>query len=123
MLLGVNEPTFGTKRKSQIQNYLEHNDGAGVQHLALKTDDIFATVTELKARSEFGFEFMPAPTQTYYDRVPGRIGEDVLSAAQLEDMQRLGVLADRDAQGVMLQILTKPVGMQPTFISGIQMSI
>lgn len=63
ILLPVNEPTHGTKRKSQIQNFLEHNNGSGVQHLALMTNDIFHTMQELKNRSMIGgFEFMPAPS-------------------------------------------------------------
>ena len=54
VLLPVNEPTFGTKRKSQIQTYLEHNNGSGVQHLALKTDDIFKTMREMRKRTYIG---------------------------------------------------------------------
>jgi 4-hydroxyphenylpyruvate dioxygenase len=115
VLLPVNEPTFGTKRKSQIQNFLEHNDGAGVQHLALKTDDIFATMDELKKRGALGgFDFMPAPGPDYYAKVPDRIGHDVLTKQQLADLQRLGLLADKDMQGVLLQVFTKPVGDRPT---------
>lgn len=115
VLLPVNEPTFGTKRKSQIQNFLEHNDGAGVQHIALKTDDIFATMEELKKRTAIGgFDFMPAPGPAYYAKVPSRIGEDVLTKKQLDDLQRLGLLADKDQQGVLLQVFTKPVGDRPT---------
>jgi 4-hydroxyphenylpyruvate dioxygenase len=122
VLTPYNEPTFGTKRKSQIQTYLEHNNGAGVQHMALKTDNIFHTMTELKKRSMCGgFEFMPAPGQSYYDRVPGRIGEDTLTADELKQLQELGLLADRDDQGVLLQVFTRPVGDRPTaFIEIIQ---
>ncbi len=115
VLLPVNEPTFGTKRKSQIQNFLEHNDGAGVQHIALKTDDIFATMSELRRRSAIGgFEFMPAPGPEYYKRIPSRLGEDALSAEQIAQLERLGLLADRDEAGVLLQVFTKPVGDRPT---------
>lgn len=115
VLTPYNEPTFGTKRKSQIQSYLEHNNGAGIQHIALKTDDIFATMAELKQRSHCGgFDFMPAPGQSYYDRVPSRIGEDTLSPDQLKKLQELGLLADKDDQGVLLQVFTKPVGDRPT---------
>lgn len=122
VLTPYNEPTFGTPRKSQIQNFLEHNNGAGVQHMALKTDDIFVTMTEMRKRSYCGgFEFMPAPGQGYYDRVPGRIGEDTLTAEQLKRLQELGLLADRDDQGVLLQVFTKPIGDRPTaFIEIIQ---
>jgi len=115
ILTPFNEPTFGTKRKSQIQNFLDHNNGSGVQHMALKTDDIFATMTEMKKRSFCGgFEFMPAPGQGYYDRVPERIGADTLTADQFKQLQDLGLLADRDDQGVLLQVFTKPVGDRPT---------
>lgn len=115
VLLPVNEPTHGTRRKSQIQTYLEHNNGSGVQHIAIKTDNIFATMRELaKRRFCGGFEFMPAPDQGYYDRVPGRIGTDVLSSSELRELQELGLLADKDDQGVLLQVFTKPIGDRPT---------
>jgi len=115
VLIPVNEPTFGTKRQSQVQTYLEHNAGAGIQHIAVKTDDIFETMRELSKRKYVGgFEFMPAPNQFYYDRVPQRIGADVLTAAQLKELQELGLLADKDDQGVLLQVFTKPLGDRPT---------
>lgn len=122
VLLPVNEPTFGTRRKSQIQTFLEHNNGAGLQHFALKTNDIFETMRELRKRSYIGgFEFMPAPGADYYAKVPGRIGEDTLTAEQLKELQELGLLADRDDQGVLLQVFTKPLGDRPTcFIEIIQ---
>jgi 4-hydroxyphenylpyruvate dioxygenase len=122
VLLPVNEPTFGTKRKSQIQTYLEHNNGAGVQHMALKTDDIFATMREMRKRTFIGgFDFMPKPGRDYYKKVPGRIGEDTLTKEQLEELEELGLLADRDDQGVLLQVFTKPLGDRPTvFIEIIQ---
>ena len=118
----VNEPTFGTRRKSQIQNYLEHNNGAGVQHMALMTNDIFHTMRELRKRSFCGgFEFMPAPSHEYYERIPTRFGEGVLTAAQIEELEELGLLADKDDQGVLLQVFTKPLGDRPTaFIEIIQ---
>lgn len=115
VLLPVNEPTHGTKRKSQIQTYLENNNGSGVQHIALKTDDIFKTMREMKQRSMIGgFEFMPQPSDAYYEKVPGRIGEDTLTAEQLKELKELGLLADRDDQGVLLQVFTKPLGDRPT---------
>lgn len=122
VLLPVNEPTFGTKRKSQIQTYLEHNNGAGMQHLALMTEDIYATMREMRKRSFIGgFEFMPAPDSGYYDRIPSRIGSDTLSAAQIAELKELGLLVDRDDQGVLLQVFTKPLGDRPTiFIEIIQ---
>ena len=122
VLLPVNEPTFGTKRKSQIQTYLEHNNGAGMQHLALMTDDIFATMREMRKRSFIGgFEFMPAPGPEYYDKIPSRIGADAVTPEQIANLKELGLLVDRDDQGVLLQVFTKPLGDRPTiFIEIIQ---
>ena len=122
VLLPFNEPTFGTKRQSQIQTYLVHNNGAGIQHIALKTNDIFRTIREMRTRGNIGgFEFMPAPNPVYYSRIPDRIGKDTLTADQLVELQKLGILADKDDQGVLLQIFTKPVGDRPTlFIEIIQ---
>jgi 4-hydroxyphenylpyruvate dioxygenase len=115
VLMPFNEPTFGTRRKSQIQTYLEHNNGAGIQHMALKTDDIFSTMREMKKRSMIGgFEFMPKPGDDYYKKIPERIGADTLTAEQLADLQELGLLADKDDQGVLLQVFSKPVGDRPT---------
>jgi 4-hydroxyphenylpyruvate dioxygenase len=115
ILMPFNEPTFGTPRKSQIQNFLEHNNGAGLQHMALMSHDIFTTMRELKKRSHCGgFEFMPAPGDAYYRKVPERIGADTLTADQLKELQELGILADKDDQGVLLQIFTKPIGDRPT---------
>jgi len=102
----INEPAEG-KRKSQIDEYLEFYGGAGAQHIAVATRDIVKTVTELRER---GIEFLSVP-ETYYDDVPERIGEIEES---LEDLRRLGILVDRDDEGYMLQIFTKPVGDRPT---------
>jgi 4-hydroxyphenylpyruvate dioxygenase len=102
----INEPAKG-KRKSQIDEYLDFYKGPGVQHMALATDDIVKTVTTLKDR---GVEFLSVPT-TYYDELQGRIGkidEDV------ETLANLGVLIDRDPDGYLLQIFTKPVEDRPT---------
>jgi 4-hydroxyphenylpyruvate dioxygenase len=122
ILLPVNEPTFGTPRKSQIQTFLEMNNGAGVQHMAVKTNDIFVTMRELKKRSLIGgFEFMPAPSDDYYAKCPERIGQEVLTTTQWAELKELGLLADRDDQGVLLQVFTKPLGDRPTcFIEVIQ---
>ena len=121
VLLPVNEPTFGTRRKSQIQTYLEQNAGAGLQHLALKTDDIFETLRQMRARSGTGgFEFMPRPADGYYAALPAKIGP-VLTGQQYREVAALGILVDRDDQGVLLQIFTKPLGDRPTvFIEIIQ---
>jgi 4-hydroxyphenylpyruvate dioxygenase len=122
VLLPVNEPTFGTKRKSQIQTYLEMNCGPGLQHIALKTDDIIATMKEMRSRSYIGgFEFMPRPEEGYYDRIPKRIGEGTLSNELLEQVKELGLLVDKDDQGILIQVFTKPLGDRPTiFIEIIQ---
>lgn len=122
ILLPINEPTHGTRRKSQIQTYLDFNKGAGFQHLALKTDDIFQTMRELKQRTHIGgFDFMPAPSHAYYERLPARIGEGTLSSAQIAELEKLGLLADKDDQGVLLQVFTKPIGDRPTiFVEIIQ---
>ncbi|KXZ47898.1 hypothetical protein GPECTOR_32g511 [Gonium pectorale] len=121
VLMPVNEPTFGTPRKSQIQTYLEQNEGPGLQHLALLTHDIFHTLREMRARSELGgFEFMPRPSDKYYRELPKKIG-DTLTPEQYKEVEELGILADRDDQGVLLQIFTKPLGDRPTvFIEIIQ---
>ncbi|KAL6064344.1 4-hydroxyphenylpyruvate dioxygenase [Balamuthia mandrillaris] len=120
VILPVNEPTFGTPRKSQIQTYLEHNEGSGLQHLALKTDDIFSTLRQMKAQSDWGFEFMESPGKGYYERLPARIG-DILTPEQYKEVEELAILVDKDDQGTLLQIFTKPLGDRPTiFIEIIQ---
>jgi 4-hydroxyphenylpyruvate dioxygenase len=102
----INEPAEG-KRKSQIDEYLEFYGGAGAQHIAVATRDIVKTVEELTAR---GMEFLRTP-DVYYDEVPERIGE---INEDLEDLRRLGILVDRDDEGYLLQIFTKPIGDRPT---------
>jgi 4-hydroxyphenylpyruvate dioxygenase len=102
----INEPAEG-KRKSQIDEYLEFYEGAGAQHIALATRDIVGTVSELAAR---GVEFLKTP-DNYYEDVPGRVGE---IAESLTDLRRLGILVDRDDEGYLLQIFTKPLGDRPT---------
>jgi 4-hydroxyphenylpyruvate dioxygenase len=102
----INEPAEG-KRKSQIDEYLEFYGGPGAQHIAVATRDIVRTVTEMRER---GIEFLNVP-ETYYEDVPERIGEIEES---LDDIRRLGILVDRDDEGYMLQIFTKPVGDRPT---------
>ncbi|MFL5867607.1 MAG: 4-hydroxyphenylpyruvate dioxygenase [Thermoleophilaceae bacterium] len=102
----INEPAEG-KRKSQIEEYLEYYRGAGVQHVALSTRDIVGTVAELRER---GVEFLAIP-ESYYDEVPERIGE---IEQDLADLRRLGILVDRDDEGYLLQIFTKPLGDRPT---------
>ena len=102
----INEPAEG-RRKSQIEEYLEYYGGAGVQHVALATDDIVRTVVELKAR---GVQFLGTP-ESYYEELPERIGE---IDENIADLRRLGILADRDDEGYLLQIFTRTLGDRPT---------
>ena len=102
----INEPAEG-KRKSQIEEYLEFYEGEGVQHLALATDHIVDTVTELKKR---GVEFLHIPT-TYYDDLLSRVGH---IDEDLGPLKELGILVDRDDEGYLLQIFTKPLEDRPT---------
>jgi 4-hydroxyphenylpyruvate dioxygenase len=102
----INEPATG-KRKSQIEEYLDFYRGPGVQHIAVSTTNIVHTVTELNAR---GVEFLPIP-ESYYADVPERVGE---IAEDVADLQRLGILVDRDEEGYLLQIFGKAVGDRPT---------
>ena len=102
----INEPAEG-KRKSQIDEYIEYYNGAGAQHIAMATRDIVHCVSELRER---GVEFLDIPEE-YYDDVPERIGE---IDEQIEDLRRLGILVDRDDEGYLLQIFTKPIGDRPT---------
>jgi 4-hydroxyphenylpyruvate dioxygenase len=102
----INEPAAG-KKKSQIDEYLDFYGGPGVQHLALATDDIIATVSALRDR---GVEFLQAPT-TYYQELQGRVGKIDEPIDQLEE---LGILVDRDPDGYLLQIFSKPVQDRPT---------
>jgi 4-hydroxyphenylpyruvate dioxygenase len=105
--LPINEPAAG-KRKSQIDEYLEFYRGAGVQHMALLTGDILATVRELRDR---GVEFLRVP-DTYYDEVRERFAD--LSEVDVAALQSERILADRDEEGYLLQIFTKPVVDRPT---------
>ena len=156
ILLPVNEPTFGTKRKSQIQTYLEQNEvghiiikpvlfigpyliyfvlcfiapyfspqqGEGVQHVALFTEDIFHTLELMRSATAWGgFEFMPGQGADYYQRVRERVGFKSVTEEQYKLAEEMGVLIDQDDQGVLLQIFTKPIGDRPTiFFEIIQVS-
>ncbi|MCX2680561.1 4-hydroxyphenylpyruvate dioxygenase [Galbibacter sp. EGI 63066] len=102
----INEPAEG-KKKSQIEEYIEFYNGAGVQHIALATDNIIETVKQLKSR---GVEFLYVP-ETYYDTVLDRVGEIDEDLAPLKE---LGILIDRDDEGYLLQLFTKPVLDRPT---------
>lgn len=102
----INEPADG-KRKSQIEEYLDFYGGAGVQHIAVATDDILHTIGELRRR---GIEFLYVP-DTYYDDLLDRVGDIKES---IEDLKKHNILVDRDDEGYLLQIFTKPVEDRPT---------
>jgi 4-hydroxyphenylpyruvate dioxygenase len=102
----INEPAQG-KKKSQIEEYLEYYRGPGVQHVAITTDNIIETVSALRER---GVEFLQVP-RTYYDTLLDRVGR--IDEA-LEPLAELGILVDRDEEGYLLQIFTKPVQDRPT---------
>jgi 4-hydroxyphenylpyruvate dioxygenase len=104
--LPINEPAEG-RRKSQIEEYLEYNEGPGVQHIAFATNDIIGTVSELRKR---GVRFLFVP-KTYYDEVPNRVGA---IKEDLATIRELGILVDRDEDGYLLQIFTKPLQDRPT---------
>lgn len=102
----INEPAKGLK-KSQIEEYLDFYKTAGVQHIALATDDILFTVDQLRRN---GVDFLRVP-EVYYEDVLDRVGE---IDEDLEDLKRLNILIDRDDEGYLLQIFTKPVQDRPT---------
>jgi 4-hydroxyphenylpyruvate dioxygenase len=102
----INEPASG-KKKSQIEEYLDFYRGAGAQHLALATDNILETVTALRDR---GVEFLSVPT-SYYAELQGRVGT---IDEPIDELAALGILVDRDPDGYLLQIFTKPVEDRPT---------
>lgn len=102
----INEPAEG-KKKSQIEEYLDFYNGAGVQHIAVATNNIIETVTALRDR---GVEFLRVPA-TYYETVLDRVGE---IDEDLGPLSELGILIDRDDEGYLLQIFTKPVSDRPT---------
>ncbi|MCU0393052.1 MAG: 4-hydroxyphenylpyruvate dioxygenase [Thermoflexibacter sp.] len=102
----INEPAQG-KKKSQIEEYLEFYEGAGVQHIAIATDDIIHTVGNLRER---GIDFLHVP-ETYYEDLFDRVGT---IDEELEALKKLNILADRDEEGYLLQIFTKPLVDRPT---------
>ncbi|HEX4772790.1 MAG TPA: 4-hydroxyphenylpyruvate dioxygenase [Bryobacteraceae bacterium] len=102
----INEPAEG-RRKSQIEEYLDFYHGPGVQHIAMAAHDIVDTVTKLQAQ---GMDFLQVPT-TYYEDLTARVGK---IDEPLDELARLGILVDRDDEGYMLQIFSKPVEDRPT---------
>ncbi|MBM3449272.1 MAG: 4-hydroxyphenylpyruvate dioxygenase, partial [Bacteroidetes bacterium] len=102
----INEPAEGRK-KSQIEEYIDFYNGAGVQHIAVATDNIIETVTALR---DNGVEFLHVPS-SYYETVLNRVGK---IDEDLEPLKELGILIDRDDEGYLLQLFTKPVLDRPT---------
>lgn len=102
----INEPAAG-KKKSQVEEYLDFYPGPGVQHIALATDNILYTVNKLRQQ---GVEFLRVP-HTYYTELQGRVGK---IDEPLSELEQLGILVDRDDEGYMLQIFTRPVEDRPT---------
>ena len=107
----INEPAEGKKR-SQIEEYLDFYGGPGVQHIAIATDDIIKTVSQLKAR---GVEFLSAPPPAYYQAIPERLGVHMdMMKEDLNAIEKLAIMVDADEDGYLLQIFTKPVQDRPT---------
>ena len=107
----INEPAEGKKR-SQIEEYLDFYEGPGVQHIAVATNDIIGTVTEMRKR---GVEFLSTPPDEYYNAVPLRLEEHNHQLGEdIEKLKNLGIMIDADEEGYLLQIFTKPVEDRPT---------
>ena len=107
----INEPAKG-KKKSQIEEYLDFYEGPGVQHIAVATDDIITTVSQLRSR---GIEFLSTPPEAYYKAVPGRLEEFSHELNEnIETLKSLGIMIDADEEGYLLQIFTKPIEDRPT---------
>ena len=102
----INEPAKGLK-KSQIQEFVDYYNGAGIQHVAMSTKDIIKTVKKLRSN---GVEFLPTP-QSYYDTLLDRVGD---LKEDINLLSELGILVDSDENGYMLQIFTKPILDRPT---------
>jgi 4-hydroxyphenylpyruvate dioxygenase len=103
----INEPAAG-KKKSQIQEFLDYYLDSGTQHIALRTEDIVATVRRLR---ELGVEFLGMP-HAYYEKLADRVGD---VGVPIETLEELGIEADRDEEGYLLQIFTRPIQDRPTF--------
>lgn len=123
VLMPINEPTTGTRRKSQIQSYLEHHRGGGIQHIAITTPDIVATVAQMTKQAIIGggVSFMAHPGKDYYqNHVPRKMG-NMVTPELIAECDKYGILIDRDEEGGLLQIFTKPIFDRPTlFLEVIQ---
>ena len=107
----INEPAEGKKR-SQIEEYLDFYGGPGVQHIAIATDDIITTVSQLRAR---GIEFLSAPPSEYYKAIPNRLGVHMdMMKEDISKIEELAIMVDADEDGYLLQIFTKPQQDRPT---------
>ena len=107
----INEPAEGLK-KSQIEEYLDFYEGSGVQHVAVATNDIISTVSEMRKR---GVEFLSTPPEEYYKSVPIRLEEHNHKLIEdIDKLKSLGIMIDADEEGYLLQIFTKPVEDRPT---------
>jgi 4-hydroxyphenylpyruvate dioxygenase len=107
----INEPAEG-KKKSQIEEYLDFYEGPGVQHIAMATNDILDTVSQMRAR---GIEFLSTPPEEYYKAVPGRLqAHNHELEEDIEKLKSLGIMIDADEEGYLLQIFTKPIEDRPT---------
>lgn len=107
IIFPINEPALGLK-KSQIQEYLDYYNSPGVQHIAIETDNIIKTVSEMKSR---GVEFLFTP-HNYYETLLDRVGK---IDEKVDELEKFNILVDRDEDGYLLQIFTKPTGDRPTF--------
>lgn len=107
----INEPAEG-KKKSQIEEYLDFYEGPGVQHIAVATNDILATVADMRSR---GIEFLSTPPDEYYNAVPDRLlAHNHELREDIEALKALGIMIDADEEGYLLQIFTKPIEDRPT---------
>lgn len=120
VLFPINEPAPG-KKESQITEYLKAYNGPGVQHIALKTSNILAAVKAIKERSDVGFEFIPTPKTYYQGPEVIKIMKENLTPEESDAVIELSILVDKDDEGVLLQIFTKPLFDRPTiFVEIIQ---
>ncbi|KAL2933084.1 4-hydroxyphenylpyruvate dioxygenase [Bienertia sinuspersici] len=118
--LNLSEAVYDTLMKSPMETFLERNQGPGVQHLALMTDDIFKTIREMKKRAMF--DYMPPPSKEYYDNLKESV-KDVLTKEQIQDCEELGLKVDMDYEGVLIQTFTTPIGDRPTIFIEIMQRI
>ncbi|XP_021774266.1 4-hydroxyphenylpyruvate dioxygenase-like [Chenopodium quinoa] len=118
VFLNFSEPVYGQTIKSPIETFIKRNNGPGVQHLALITNDIFKTLREMKKTSLF--DFMPPPEGDYYQKLKA-VASGFLTEEEIQECEALGLKVDKDHEGVIIQTFTKPIGDRLTiFIEVIQ---